>query len=93
MEGIGIVRGGAWFEGGAVKIHLGIDASFSLSAKAHAAIVVDDLDAALAECERASARVVPDDAPIPGWRRAYCFDPFGDRIELMQSLWDNGDER
>lgn len=79
-------RGGAWFEAGNVKIHLGVDPNFSPSPKAHAAVVVDDLDALLVECRKTSTRVVPDDAPIPGWRRAYCFDPFGNRIELMQSL-------
>lgn len=79
-------RGGAWFEAGDVKIHVGIDPNFRPSPKAHVAIVVDDLDALLARCTRAGVRVVPDDAPIPGWRRAYVFDPFGNRIEWMESI-------
>ena len=40
-------RGGAWFERGAVKIHLGVEADFRPARKAHPALVVDDLPALL----------------------------------------------
>lgn len=79
-------RGGAWFEAGAVKIHLGVEPGFTPSAKAHLALVVDDLDAVLARCRDAGARLAPDDAPLASWRRAYVFDPFGNRLELMERI-------
>jgi hypothetical protein len=37
------VRGGAWFENDAVKIHLGIESDFRSARKAHPALVVHDL--------------------------------------------------
>lgn len=77
-------RGGAWFEAGSVKVHLGIEPSFTPSAKAHVAIVVDDVEAMLAHCRVKGARVVEDDAPLEGWKRGYVYDPFGNRIELME---------
>jgi catechol 2,3-dioxygenase-like lactoylglutathione lyase family enzyme len=77
-------RGGAWFEGGEVKIHLGVDAAFAASPKAHVALVVDDLAGWLAHLRAAGVRIADDDAPLEGWVRAYAFDPFGNRIELMQ---------
>jgi catechol 2,3-dioxygenase-like lactoylglutathione lyase family enzyme len=78
-------RGGAWFEGEGAKIHLGVDARFVASAKAHVALLVEDLAAWLDTCRASGARVVDDDAPMPGWRRAYVYDPFGNRIELMEA--------
>jgi catechol 2,3-dioxygenase-like lactoylglutathione lyase family enzyme len=51
-------RGGCWFEDGAVKIHLGVEADFRPARKAHPALVVDD-DLALAVRQPHRA----DDAP------------------------------
>ena len=36
-------RGGCWFELGALKIHLGVEADFRPARKAHPALIVDDL--------------------------------------------------
>jgi catechol 2,3-dioxygenase-like lactoylglutathione lyase family enzyme len=74
-------RGGAWFERGAVKIHLGVEEGFRPARKAHPALVVDDL-AALCARLRAAAIEVVDDARA-GYPRAFVADPFGNRIELM----------
>ncbi len=75
-------RGGCWFEGGAVIVHLGVDASFVPATKAHPAFVVDDLDALAADLEGAGSPVRYDDA-LEGVRRGYVDDPFGNRIELI----------
>ncbi|WP_336207939.1 VOC family protein [Nonomuraea sp. LPB2021202275-12-8] len=72
-------RGGAWFRGQGVEIHLGIEAGFRPAAKAHPAFLVDDLDALVAALPGA----VPDQL-LPGFRRVYVTDPVGNRIELMQ---------
>lgn len=79
-------RGGAWFACGGQQLHLGADgADFQAARKAHPALLVDDLAAAIAACESAGVAVVRD-APIPGYERAFVHDPFGNRIELMQRL-------
>jgi catechol 2,3-dioxygenase-like lactoylglutathione lyase family enzyme len=77
-------RGGAWFENGHVKVHLGVDSQFRPARKAHPGLLVDDL-AALVGRLRAAGYEVVDDAPSDGGRRAYVNDPFGNRLELVES--------
>lgn len=75
-------RGGRWFASGAVKVHLGVDPDFRPARKAHPALVVDDIDGLVAEL---TARSIPwrDDEELPGVRRGYVDDPFGNRIEII----------
>ena len=75
-------RGGAWFETGTVKIHLGIDAEFRPARKAHPALLVRGLRALVDRLHAAGVDVVDD--PLPGYYRVYVADPFGNRIELME---------
>lgn len=76
-------RGGCWFERGELKLHLGVDADFRAARKAHPALLVDDLPALVAGL-RAAGIAVGDDEPLPGYRRVYVDDPFGNRIELLE---------
>ncbi|MEO6026435.1 MAG: VOC family protein [Candidatus Binatia bacterium] len=75
-------RGGAWFETGSVKIHLGVDADFRPARKAHPALVVRDLHTLVARLRDAGVDVT--DNPLAGYFRVYVADPFGNRIELME---------
>jgi catechol 2,3-dioxygenase-like lactoylglutathione lyase family enzyme len=78
-------RGGAWFQAGAVQLHLGVEADFRPARKAHPALVVADLAAVLARARAAGAEVREDDPdPDPRRRRAFVFDPFGNRLELVE---------
>ena len=77
------VRGGCWFETDLVKVHLGVDPDFRAARKAHAALIVDDLDALIATLT-AAGHVPRDDEPLEGYHRVYVDDPFGNRLELMQ---------
>ena len=76
-------RGGVWFERADLKIHLGVEKDFRPARKAHPALLVEDLPA-LAERLRAAGCPVIDDEPLPGYRRLYTEDPFGNRIELLE---------
>ena len=76
-------RGGAWFESGSVKIHLGVDPDFRPARKAHPALLVQDLDELIRSCESEGHPVV-DEQPLDGCRRVFVYDPFGNRIELME---------
>ena len=76
-------RGGCWFEHGALKVHLGVDAGFTPARKAHPAFIVDDLRELAARRERAGC-LVGEDQPLDGDDRRYVDDPFGNRIELME---------
>lgn len=79
-----VKRGGVWFQSGALKVHLGVEADFRPTQKAHPAFEVEDLEKLLAACREHGYRVVEDE-PLEGRERAYVYDPFGNRIELLQS--------
>jgi catechol 2,3-dioxygenase-like lactoylglutathione lyase family enzyme len=77
-------RGGAWFEDGAVKLHLGVEADFRPARKAHPALVVHDLAALVARLRAKGHEIVQADG-VPGHTRVHVSDPFGNRIELMEA--------
>lgn len=76
-------RGGAWFESGPVKIHLGVDADFRPARKAHPGLLIEGLAALVARLRGAGYTVI-DDEPLPGYARVYVSDPFGNRLELLE---------
>lgn len=77
-------RGGCWFASGAAQVHLGVEEDFRPAKKAHPALVVEGLDEILSRCERAGRPVNPD-KEIDGRRRVHVFDPFGNRLELIEA--------
>jgi catechol 2,3-dioxygenase-like lactoylglutathione lyase family enzyme len=77
-------RGGCWFEHGEVRIHLGVEAEFRPARKAHPALVVRNLRALAATLEVAGFECRGDRA-FSGHARLFVDDPFGNRIELLQS--------
>ena len=74
-------RSGLWYAAPPGHVHLSADTELGLHPRRHFALRVTDLDAALASLRKAGARFEEAD-PIPGWRRIYVFDPFGNKIEL-----------
>lgn len=76
-------RGGVWFRGGGLRLHLGIDPDFRAARKAHPAFLVRDLEGLAARCAAAGVVPVADEA-LEGFDRCYVFDPFGNRIELIE---------
>jgi len=76
-------RGGAWFGAGSTMIHLGVEQEFHPARKAHPALLVADLAALRARLQSAGVALVDDDS-LPGMRRFYASDPFGNRIEFIQ---------
>lgn len=80
-----LARGGAWFGNGAIQLHLGVEAAFRPAQKAHPALLVRGLADYLARARALGCRIVDDD-PLPGYRRAFIDDPFGNRLELMERL-------
>jgi catechol 2,3-dioxygenase-like lactoylglutathione lyase family enzyme len=77
-------RGGAWFACGAHQLHVGVTEDFSPATKAHPALLVR-----LADLDRIAERLAAADSPvqwdeaIPGTRRFYTTDPWGNRVELI----------
>jgi len=79
-------RGGAWFQAGAAVIHLGVEADFRAARKAHPALLVDDLEHFLERCREAGVEMDLDQPALDGYRRAHVYDPFGNRVELMEKI-------
>jgi catechol 2,3-dioxygenase-like lactoylglutathione lyase family enzyme len=73
-------RGGVWFE----QLHVGVEEDFAPARKAHPALRADDLDA-LAERLGAAGAPVQWDEALPGVRRFYTADPWGNRVEVLAS--------
>jgi catechol 2,3-dioxygenase-like lactoylglutathione lyase family enzyme len=76
-------RGGCWFRGGGLEVHLGTESGFVAAEKAHPGIVVGNLLALAQRLDESGAPVAWDDN-FPGFRRFYSSDPFGNRLEFLQ---------
>lgn len=77
-------RGGCWFTGGSVVLHLGVEASFRPAKKAHPAFEVMDLDEFARQLEAAGLSLAWDDLLLPATKRFYLHDVFGNRLEFLQ---------
>jgi catechol 2,3-dioxygenase-like lactoylglutathione lyase family enzyme len=73
-------RGGLWLAAGSVQLHLGVDRDFRPARKAHPALAVRGLAAYVARARHAGVELVEEKERD----RAFLFDPFGNRIELIQ---------
>ena len=78
-------RGGCWFRGGGVEVHLGVEHDFTPAAKAHPGILVSDLRA-LAEALSSADVEVTWDGEFPGHDHFYAADPLGNRLEFLEPL-------
>ncbi|HXA42928.1 MAG TPA: VOC family protein [Candidatus Solibacter sp.] len=89
-------RGGVWFKVGDQELHVGVAESFAPAQKAHPAFAVHAEDlTALAESLTQALAVVTWDEAIPGVRRFYVADPWGNRLEFVGkgSRSDSHDQR
>ena len=79
-------RGGAWFALGDRQLHVGVEAEFAPTRKAHVGLRMEaaELDRLAERLAAAGAPVTWDEA-LPGERRFYSEDPWGNRIEFLAS--------
>ena len=75
-------RGGAWFQSGAVQLHLGVEDDFRAAKKAHVAIGVSGAEELKSKLRKNGHAVLEDDA-ITGRSRFFTVDAFGNRIEFI----------
>jgi len=81
-------RGGVWFRCGAQTIHIGVQIPFVPARKAHPAFLVRRLDVLQSRLQHAGIAVQLDEA-IPGVKRFFTTDPFGNRLEFMEVYRDD----
>jgi catechol 2,3-dioxygenase-like lactoylglutathione lyase family enzyme len=77
-------RGGAWFACGAQEIHCGVEPEV-VATKRHPALLTDELDALKTRLDAAGIRTELD-RQLPGYRRFYAWDTFGNRLEFLEPL-------
>jgi catechol 2,3-dioxygenase-like lactoylglutathione lyase family enzyme len=75
-------RGGVWFRVGAQQLHVGVEADFVPARKAHPAFGVARYDELLNRLRVAGVEIT-EDSSVPGVRRCYVADPWGNRLELL----------
>jgi catechol 2,3-dioxygenase-like lactoylglutathione lyase family enzyme len=76
-------RGGCWFVGPGIQLHLGVEAEFLPARKAHPAFLVHDLGAFQQHMHNAGIAIAVD-TTLSDVQRCYANDPFGNRIEFLQ---------
>lgn len=76
-------RGGCWFRGGGLEVHLGVEEDFAPALKAHPGILVRSLRALASRLEEGGHEVTWDD-DFPGHDRFYAFDKLGNRLEFLE---------
>jgi catechol 2,3-dioxygenase-like lactoylglutathione lyase family enzyme len=76
-------RGGCWFRGGGLEVHLGVEEPFAPARRAHPGILVSEIDGLAQRLQERGVPVTWDD-DFPGMRRFYAHDPFGNRLEMLE---------
>jgi catechol 2,3-dioxygenase-like lactoylglutathione lyase family enzyme len=77
-------RGGCWFAGYGIELHLGVEEDFRPARKAHPGLLWPDLDDLAARLVAAGHPVRWADASeLPGLRRFHTDDPLGNRLEFL----------
>ena len=77
-------RCGVWFHVGAHELHIGVEPDFAPAQKAHPGFRARNYDE-VRERLLAGGVAVTDDEAIPGVRRCFVADPWGNRIELISA--------
>ena len=80
-----VARGGVWFRCGELQVHLGVEDPFRPATKAHPAFVVDDLASFVSSLRGRGLPAPTQVEKTAGGARIFTEDPFGNRIELIQS--------
>ena len=78
-------RGGAWFQVGAIQMHIGLDPEPSPRSKRHVCFLVDDLAAAKAAVLSRGV-AIEEESVAEGLSRFFIRDPAGNRIEIGQHV-------
>jgi catechol 2,3-dioxygenase-like lactoylglutathione lyase family enzyme len=81
-------RGGIWLQVGGAQLHVGIEEPFRPATKAHPAFELPGEAALDLLRERLIAQGAQTwtDEPLPGYRRFYAADPFGNRLEFLAEV-------
>jgi catechol 2,3-dioxygenase-like lactoylglutathione lyase family enzyme len=77
-------RGGCWFQCGRDQLHIGVEKDFHAAEKAHPAFVVTNLHDLRAALQARGIPIVEDENIVDS-QRFYVHDPWGNRLEFIES--------
>lgn len=75
-------RGGVWFQCGMQEIHCGVEEAVAATRR-HPAFLINGLEELKQRLEAAGVSTETD-RQLPGHRRFYALDPFGNRLEFLE---------
>lgn len=78
-------RGGCWFKLGSRQLHVGVEEDFHPARKAHPAFAVRKIDLLFILLTGAGVKCVWE-AGMAGVRRFHANDPWGNRLEFIESI-------
>jgi len=76
-------NGGVWFSNGHVDIHVGVENTFVPAKKAHPAFEVNQIEEFSSFLQEKGFEIQVD-YKLPGAKRFYLHDPFGNRLEFLE---------
>ncbi|HZG53541.1 MAG TPA: VOC family protein [Pyrinomonadaceae bacterium] len=79
-------NGGLWFEIAGIQLHIGVERG-QFKSKRHPAFEVENIEAVRSYLEQSGVRT-KDEISLAGITRFSFFDPFDNRIELMERATD-----
>ncbi|MCA1635863.1 MAG: VOC family protein [Acidobacteria bacterium] len=77
-------NGGLWYKIADIQLHVGVEEMGDRASKRHPAFEVENVGEVRAYFESQGVRV-KDEPSLPGVERFSFFDPFGNRIELLEN--------
>jgi len=80
--------GGVWFKAGDIELHLGVEEN-TVKTKSHPAFEIESASGGIDEVEKFLKEndiKLKEEIQIPGRKRFSFYDPFGNRIELLEYL-------
>ncbi len=83
--GYPIPNGAIWYQIGNIQLHIRAEDQPGPLSQRHSAFVVTDLEAARLKLLEAQVKIRPD-SQIPDRKRFSFWDPFGNRIELIEMI-------
>lgn len=78
-------KGGVWFQVGEHQLHIGVQDDFKPATKAHPAFLVHNASDIKKDLESKDIEIIYGDE-LEGANRFYIYDPFGNRIEIIEWL-------
>lgn len=77
-------NGGLWFQVADIQLHIGVE-DVAVKSKSHPAFEIEGLDA-IREYFGQQQIKIKEETPLAGLKRLSFYDPFGNRIELMEKI-------